>query len=151
MTTKQKLLNRNIVQQIVYNHTTTNVDKIRHIMKEKEGCPVFSKTTIHRYLQELRADNEEWITAEARYGYLQTVHNLLAAKKARLDRLTKCFNSDQTPLKIMVDIANSITETEESLRRLMESLPLLAQFNAVMNGNTNNIRYELDKSVIVRD
>ena len=155
MVTKQKLININIVQQIVYNHNTMDVDEIRSIMQQKEGGPVFSRVSIWRYLQDIRTSTEEWINMEAKSGYLQTVRQLLLSKKTRLTTLTRLFNSEQTPPKIKSDIAGRMTETEESIRYLMESLPLLAQFNAVMNGtnnNNNNNHYELNQNaVIIRD
>ena len=156
---KDALINRNLIQQIVYNYNTTNVDEIRSILtqkeeekKEEERRPIFSKRVIYLILQDIQEVNEEWIDAQAKSAYIQSVRKLLLDKKTRLATLTRLFNSDLTEPKMKSEFAARINETEDGMRQLMESLPLLMQFNAVMNGRNNiNNQYELQPAVILKD
>ena len=89
---------RDLVQQIVYQHGTMNVQEIREITKEQTGKALASKT-IYKWLQDLREKNTQWINGQAKAGYLQTVRQLLYRKKERLAKLDQLYGSDQTPPK----------------------------------------------------
>ena len=132
-----------MVEQVVYKYGTMNVKEIREILKEKMGCTL-NQSTIYAHLQALRVRNTEWINTQAKAGYLQTVRQLLFRKKERLEKLDQLFASEYTSPKIKSDLAGRMTETEESIRDLMESLPLLMQFNALVNN-------ESETSIIIRD
>ena len=125
-----------------------NVKEIQEIMKLKNG-KALSSGTIYTQLTELRQSNDEWISTQARAGYLQTVRQLLYRKKERLAKLDRLFDSELTPPRIKSDLAGRMTETEESIRDLMESLPLLMQFNALVN-NSNNATSQ-EETIIIRD
>ena len=143
---KKRKNSRALVEQVVYKYGTMNVREIREILKEKMGCSLTSNT-IYVQLHALRDRNTEWINTQAKAGYLQTVRQLLYRKKERLEKLDALFESEYTTPKIKSDIAGRMTETEESIRDLMESLPLLMQFNALVNNNNAS----QEETIIIRD
>ncbi len=134
----------NAVRDVVYTQGTLSPTEIQKILRSK-GTKI-SRNAIYRYLKRLRETNDEWINDQAKAGYLETIRTMALQKKQRIQHLEETLRECPQP-RTKAAIADTINNTEDSLRFLMESLPLLMVFRDTINGKNQ----DATNPVVIRD
>ena len=131
--TNTQLSNYEAVSKIYYITGITSPSQIMDECKRRD-IPI-SRKTIYNIIQKFKKDNEAWVNTTASTGYLHTVKNIVQSKKERLEFLEskmRAAKSDHAVAKL----AHEITDTEDSLRLLLENIPLLMRFKQLNENAT---------------
>ena len=117
------------VMKCVSLQGTTSPTHIQRYLKSR-GVKI-TRGTISRYVQELSIQNDAWINSQASMGWLNTIREIYAAKRERLELLDlEMRNCKQSRTKGY--LAQVLNETEESLTGMMENGPLYMIFTKRM-------------------
>ena len=120
------------VSRIVYFTGATSPSDIMAACKKNNIS--ISRKTIYNIMQKITAQDNDWINSTAKTGYIHTVKELVKSKKERLEFLEGKMRASQSDHAVS-RLAHEITDTEDSLRVLLENIPLLMMFKQKMNEN----------------